>query len=122
MLASSWGVARFDDHRGLEPSTITVRDGALCGVMTRTKTTGADKTVKVREFHICSESYLTHRDWLLTGWSIWDDWNEMRRDYFLLSRAPGGAVRHRELGYEEYTGGIRRIIFGLTLRADSGET
>ncbi len=121
MLASSWGVARFDDHRGLDPSTITIRDGALCGVMTRTKTTGSDKTVKVREFHIGAESYLHHREWLTTGWSLWSDWGEMRRDYFLLSRAPGGGARHRELGYEEYIGGIRRIIAGLTFGTDSHE-
>ncbi len=121
MLASSWGVARFDDHRGLDPSTITIREGALFGVMTRTKTTGSDKTVKVREFHVGAESYVFRRGWLTAGWSLWEDWGELRRDYFLLSRSADGGVRHRELGYEEYIGGMRRIISNLTYDIESHE-
>ena len=42
-LIRIWSGMRFDDHRGLLPSTLRLQSGALHGTLVRTKTTGAGR-------------------------------------------------------------------------------
>ncbi len=113
LLLSAWGVLRFDDHRGLDPASIVVDASGLRGLLTRTKTTGPDKQVTVRELHVGRNAYLAHDGWLVTGWELWRHWNDFKRDYFLLPRSTADGMLHREITYEEYVGSMRRVISNL---------
>ena len=48
----SWAALRFSDHRGLSPAACRVTEGAFKAVLTRTKTTGADKKIQSRVLHV----------------------------------------------------------------------
>ncbi len=120
-LLSAWGVMRFDDHRGLDPASIVVDTAGLRGLLTRTKTTGPDKQVTVRELHVDRSSYVTRDGWLEAGWELWRHWNDFKRDYFLLPRSTADGMLHREITYEEYVGGMRRVISKLGGDGDLAE-
>ena len=46
----SWAALRFSGHRGLSPAACRVTEGAFKAVLTRTKTTGADKKIQSIRF------------------------------------------------------------------------
>ena len=79
----SWAALRFSDHRGLSPSTCRVTEGAFKAVLTRTKTTGADKKIQSRVLHVDRNCWLLHSDWITVGWKLWEESAPWERDYFL---------------------------------------
>ncbi len=117
---SAWGVLRFDDHRGLHPSSPHLHDDVLSFRLTRTKTTGADKGLQERFVNVSVKSYLTESRWLEVGLELWSEHAGLERDYFLLARGIGGGVVHREISYEEYMGTMRRVLAGLRVCDDEG--
>ena len=79
----TWASLRFDDHRGLVPSEMRLVNGALRAILTRTKTTGHDKSVEAVPVHIAKEAYLNHPDWLTVGFKLWEA-IPGDRDFFLV--------------------------------------
>ena len=79
----SWAALRFSDHRGLSPAACRVTEGAFRAVLTRTKTTGADKKIQSRVLHVDRDCWLLHSDWITVGWNLWEDAAPWERDYFL---------------------------------------
>ena len=92
---------RFDDHRGLIPSTIRLVAGSLRGTLVRTKTSGAGKRREELYLHIDAGAFFFHKSWISVGRRLWEDLGT-NRDYFLLVPAPGfNGVLHLEAQYSD---------------------
>ena len=72
---------RFDDHRGMLPQLVTVSENGLRATLARTKTTGAGKRHEQLELVVDSEAFFIGRNWLHTGWQLWDK-HDQPRDFF----------------------------------------
>ena len=88
-----WGTLRFDDHRGLIPSTLRLVGGSLRGTLARTKTTGAGKKREELYLHVDNECFLLHGDWLPVGLALWQSIG-VARDYFPCITDPGPHGHH----------------------------
>jgi len=112
-LAASWGVLRFDDHRGWSPADARLTESGLRILLKRTKTTGAGKRVPTRPVFISKEAYLRDPAWLATGIELWNT-IEGQRDYLLLvpDREFGG-FSPQELLYAEAVTLTRGLFAGL---------
>ena len=73
---------RFDDHRGLIPSSARFVRGALRATLVRTKTSGVGKRREELYIHVDAEAWFAQCNWLATGWELWDSCGS-DRDYFL---------------------------------------
>ncbi len=113
MLISAWASLRFDDHRGLSPTRITVKEDGVDLELTRTKTTGADKAVRKRTCVIGRDAWLVEPEWCTTGWSLWQAVAPCPRDYLLTQLGPDNRAVYREMGYVEYSGRMRAVISQL---------
>jgi len=113
-LLAAWGSLRFDDHRGLAPSGITLRDGRFYGTLTRTKTTGPGKKVLTLPVVVSRVAYLVYPDWLVSGWRLWERLAPFVRDY-LLARPTSDleGVAPVELSYSESAWLLRGLLAGL---------
>ena len=112
MLVSSWGMLRYDDHRGLSPSEVTNTGKCWELLLDRTKTTGSDKPVRHRKVSISYSAWLEHEEWLAVGKQAWDKAAPHDRDYFLC-RFSGEQGTRGEMSYVEYSARIRGILAGL---------
>ena len=79
----SWAVLRFSDHRWLSPQLCTLTETAFKGMLSRTKTTGADKKVHSRVLHVDRKCWLLHPEWMPVGWQLWQRSAPWERDFFL---------------------------------------
>ncbi len=113
LLVSAWAVLRFDDHRGMETGGIRVTDLGIDIVMSRTKTTGGDKSVGKRPGFVAWGAWLSESEWLDVGWKVWQAEAPWERDYLLVTPTSGGGCRARELKYGEYAGRMRRLLSSL---------
>ena len=105
----SWAALRFSDHRGLSPADCRVTEGAFKTVLTRTKTTGADKKIQSR-----------HSDWISIGWKLWEEAAPWERDYSLP--VPTKSLTHwerYECKYAEATILFEVLEAKLTLNGES---
>ena len=66
-LVRFWSSMRFDDHRGLVPTAMTLRSGSLRGTLVRTKTTGAGKRQEQLFINVGVEAFVCEPTWLATG-------------------------------------------------------
>jgi len=112
-LAASWGVLRFDDHRGWSPADARMTESGLRVLLKRTKTTGAGKPVPTRPVFISKEAYVRDPAWLATGIELWNT-IEGQRDYLLLvpDREFGG-FSPQELLYPEAVTLTRGLFAGV---------
>jgi len=113
-LMAAWASLRFDDHRGLAPSGISLRDGRFFGTLTRSKTTGPGKKVLTLPVVVSRVAYLAHPDWLATGWRLWVRLAPHVRDY-LLARPTVDleGTLPVELSYTESAWLLRGLLAGL---------
>ena len=81
-LVRCWAAMRFDDHRGLLPSSVKVANGRLTATLVRTKTSGVGK--KREELYICvsAHAYMREESWLAVGWDLWERVG-IERDFFM---------------------------------------
>ncbi len=114
MLVSSWASLRFDDHRGLSPEEVTETKDGLDMLLSRTKTTGADKAVHRRACVVGREAWVAEPNWLSAGWELWQSQAPRGRDYLLTQYGPDSAIVYREMSYTEYAGRMRGILSGLS--------
>ena len=71
-LVTIWCLTRGEGSNWLEASSLTYSSSTgLKGRLTRTKTTGPGKNVKTREINVSSEAYICAKDWLRTGYELW---------------------------------------------------
>ncbi len=113
MLVSAWASLRYDDHRGLAPEGVHETEEGLDLVLTRTKTTGADKSVLRRDCVIVRDAWIREPGWLRVGWSLWKERAPSRRDYFLVQFGAECETVNREMSYVEYAGRMRGILAEL---------
>ena len=83
-LLCTWGVTRFDDHRGMQPAQVRVAEDGLEAILCRTKTTGIGRAVQERTVRICNDAYLHDQGWLRAGYQEWMKLGLHGRDYALL--------------------------------------
>ncbi len=81
--------------------------------MSRTKTTGADKTVQERRGFVAWEAWVADNAWLKTGWDLWEQEAPWSRDYYLVVPSREGGCVPRELPYAEYAGRMRSLIASI---------
>ena len=102
-LLQNWATLRFDDHRGIEFASVRVSQLRLQARLTRSKTTGSDKTVLGRPVVVDSICFVSEPRWLEAGWKVMKQIADFERDY--LVPAPSRNFR-----------GARR----MELRCDAG--
>ncbi len=110
-LVQTWAALRFDDHRGLAPSSIALTPEGLEFDLLRTKTTGCGKRVERRPSGVSRQAYLVIANWLECGWALWQELAPYERDYFLVAPRPDlQQTVARELKYGEAAGWSRALL------------
>ncbi len=113
-LMSCWCTLRFDDHRGLTMDAFRVSGDGVTFELSRSKTTGEDKAVRLRPVFLSSDAFLKERDWFVCGWKLYKSMSEFDRDYLLCAPTSDMlSVMPRELTHGEFTARLRGIIAGL---------
>ncbi len=113
MLLSAWAVYRFDDHRGLSPQSITETPSGWDLVLTRSKTTGKDKSVSLRYGVLSREAWLSRPEWSREGLQVWETHAPFARNYFLVQPRDDVRMASRELSYVEYSARMRGVLSSL---------
>ena len=68
LLLQSWATLRFDDHRGITPTEVSVSSSGLNGRLTRTKVSGPDRgTTFGYWWYTHRHMYIKKTGWLLGG-------------------------------------------------------
>jgi len=118
-LLAVWASLRFDDHRGLPPSSVQLTPRGLEAVLCRTKTTGPGKRIASLPLIVGFGSYLRQRRWLETGWRLWQEAAPFVRDYFLVKPATDlNSTLPVELSYEQASRVSRAVLAGLPREDD----
>ena len=114
-LVSTWGVLRFDDHRGMHPARMVMSENGLIFDLERTKTTGSGKAQQCRTVHLGTEAFVSDADWLVVGYSAFMGLGFVNRDYALVCKGVQEEILEREVTYEEYVGHLRRITAEISV-------
>ena len=108
-----WGSLRFDDHRGVVPTSLVMREGALQAILTRTKTSGKDKKIEALPLHVAAGAFLVDPSWLKTGFDLWSA-APQGRDFFLaLPSEDRQSIRLIEATYADSMSMSRAILGSL---------
>ncbi len=111
MALKCWGVLRYDDHVGLNPSAMKLDDSALRFTLDKTKTTGKDKRVQKRFVAVHREAYLLEPRWLQVGVELRRQLAPQERSYLLETPSPSlEACSHRQLRYHEAAAWSRSVL------------
>lgn len=81
-LFSHWASLRFSDSEGLAPQALERRSRGVFGQLTRTKTSGSDKTIAVLPVFVSTEAWI-QQEWLLIALALWQGPLCTQRDHFL---------------------------------------
>ena len=113
-LLQNWATLRFDDHRGIEFASVKVSQLGLQARLSRSKTTGSDKTVLCRPVVVDAICYVSEPNWLQSGWTIMKQIADFERDY--LMPAPSRNFRRARRMELRYDAGfaIQNRILSLT--------
>ncbi len=114
MFLSSWASMRFDDRRGLAPSSVAVCGDRMNLELVRTKTTGADKAVRRPTCLVGEDTWLVEPNWNAVGWQPWQSAAPIRRGYLLTQQGPEGVAVPREMSYIECSGRTRAVLAELS--------
>lgn len=86
-LVTIWACVRGEDSTWLDPSTARHRPNVgLTGNLTRTKSTGAGKKVRNKELFVSCKAYVSEKDWLETGWDLWQSAPLPRENFLCLPK------------------------------------
>ncbi len=111
MALKCWGVLRYDDHVGMNPSGMKMDDAALRFTLDKTKTTGRDKRVQKRYVAVHREAYLMEPRWLQVGLELWRRLAPQERSYLLQTPSPSlEECAHRQLRYHEAAAWSRSVL------------
>ena len=99
LLLQCWGTLRFDDHRGLHPTTgFSVSGNSLVAQLTRSKTIGPDRALTRRTLVVSEACYVRKLDWLSRGSELLQSQASYPRDYLLpMPSSNFKGCRQREL-------------------------
>ena len=81
-LLRHWASMRFDDSCWCSPTSLVMRARGLVGVLSRTKTSGADKSIAQLPIYVSKEAWV-EEDWLTVGLELWQSDLYFPRDYLL---------------------------------------
>ena len=121
-LVPHWCCFRFDDTIGIRPSLLRPHARGLSGVLDRSKTSGAGKSLQKMPFLILYPSYICEPTWLETGLELLRTEYGFTRDYLLpLPNATFTAPpRHRAV-YNDVVGFSKKLLGQLTTDQCDGE-
>jgi len=118
-LLAVWASLRFDDHRGLAPSSVCITARGLEATLERTKTTGPGKRITALPLVVSHGAYLRRPGWLAEGWRLWQEVAPYVRDYFLVKPTAGmNETVPVELSYEQASRLSRAVLAGLPREDD----
>ena len=101
LLLQSWATLRFDDHRGITPTEVSVSSSGLNGKLSRTKVSGPDKRHNFRLLVVHPSAYVHQKDWLVTGWRLLEKEAPHLRDYLLPAPTNNfRGVKRKKLSYQ----------------------
>ena len=117
LLLQCWGTLRFDDHRGLHPTTgFSVSGNSLVAQLTRSKTIGPDRALTRRTVVVSEVCYVRKPDWLSRGWELLQSQASYPRDYLLpMPSSNFKGCRQRELQYHTAHALQCRVLGNLTI-------
>ena len=118
-LLRVWACLRFDDHRGLLPSSLRLVGGSLRGTLVRSKTTGAGKRREELYLHVDRMAYILESSWLEVGWRLWQRCGTARDYFLLLPTADFTGVIELEASYTDSQACSRALMRKVLLQ--SGE-
>ena len=118
-LLRVWACLRFDDHRGLLPSSLRLVAGSLRGTLVRSKTTGAGKRREELYLHVDRMAYILESSWLEVGWRLWQRCGTARDYFLLLPTADFTGVIELEASYTDSQACSRALMRKVLLQ--SGE-
>ena len=103
-LVKLWGAMRYSDTTGVRMQSAEMDRVCWSADLSRTKTTGPGKKVRIVKVFVSKHAYLRHHDWLATGWKIWKDmaWeaNLENRDFMLtIPRNDLGGMERKMASY-----------------------
>ena len=119
-LVKVWATLRYDDHTWLRPSALSLTDGSLAAVLTRTKTSGAARKVRELPMIVSASCYFHDQGWLRVGFDLWKKMADYPRDYLLPrgSSDSNGVVR-RMATYADASAAGHLLL--RSLRAEGGQ-
>ena len=112
VLCMVWASLRCDDVQCVKPMLTTLSNYGLRLVLTKTKTTGSDKTHKEVMAFVHRTTSLTGVDWLGIGFEIWSmDEFRFRRDYQVMEfSSDWSKPRRRFVSSERLVSMIRQVL------------
>ena len=113
MLLKLWGSLRFDDQRGIDPKQMRLGSQGLVAKLTRTKTTGSSKRVRVLPLFVSRSAYVWVKDWLEIGFNLWQAEGTDRDFFLLIPSQDGEGTRRHEATYSDAAGTSRRVNLDL---------
>ena len=110
------GTLRFDDHRGIKPSdvTLTVTGRSMTSRLGRSKTIGLDRNVSSHMVYVHPCCYMSKSGWILEGWAVLKTAADCGGEYPLPSPAThcNGCLRS-ELRYDSVFALQNRVLHSL---------
>ena len=104
---------------GLNPSLITETAAEFQGVLTRSKTIGADKNIQSRPVVISCCCYVKEPSWLQVGWKLLSRLAAFDRDFLLPSPSSNLAgCLQTELRYDTGFAMMNRLLAAIPLSGD----
>ena len=80
-LVKAWASLRFSDAANLKTGLVRYYDGQLCGLLLKSKTTGAGKRVRELPVYVGPTAHIVHREWLGVGFKLLKDSSSQEGPY-----------------------------------------
>ena len=97
----AFATLRFDDHRGITTSEVTLSSSGLNGRLTRIKVPGPDKRHNFRLLVVHPSAFIHHKDWFVAGWRLLEKEAPHTRDYILPAPTNNfRGLKRKELSYQ----------------------
>ena len=96
-LVKMWDCLRYDCQLHMAPHEIRFFEGRLTVILRRTKTSGANRRVRELPVHVSQHAYLFTPEWLKTGFDLWKEIADFKRDYFLPRSSADGRTAIAQL-------------------------
>ena len=109
-LVRVWAALRFDAHRGIIPSRMSLDMKGLRGTLVRTKTTGAGKRRGELLLFVSVDAHLLHCEWLKVGFALWESCTSERDYLYGLPPLDLQGVREIEAKYADGAAMSRALL------------
>ena len=113
MLVRTWASLRFDDHRGLIPTEMSMHKGDFSAVLTRSKCSGDGKAIEALPVHISAGCYLGEPTWLQEGFGLWQRVPADRDCLLILPSVDRESTVKVEVSYADAIAMTKAILLSL---------